>query len=256
LTLCEGANDIDHEIFSDHLYDLDYLDDLHDINNFDDNKVIHRVELVQHDGDAMTNYASTSHTNKETNNELFTNTIPIIQQSNAPTAFTKVVKQTVIKQSNNGGNNSPEANLSMKDVLYSNNKINENGSGNVEKINLPPIPSQPASDVQGNIKNIIHTTVTKTTSGNPSNELNESFNRINNLDALSTMSSANSNYNDGIAGSSSSQSNSMEENSKTKTISTIENIIDGSGFDNSKRIFRTPGGSFRRMKTTIINNMI
>lgn len=252
MTLCEADNDIDHEILSDHLYDLDHLDDLHDINNFDDNKVIHRVELVQHNGNAMTNYASTSHTNEKTNNELYTNTMPIIQQSNVPTAFTKVVEQTVIQQSNNDGNNSPEANLSMKDVLYRNKKMNENGIGNGEKINLLPIPSQPASDIQGNMKNIIHTTVTKTTSGSPSNELNDSFNKINNLDALSTMSSANSNYNDGIAGSSSSQSNSMDENSKTKTISTIENIIDGSGFDNSKRLFRTPGNSFRRMKTTII----
>ncbi|XP_015370792.1 PREDICTED: uncharacterized protein DDB_G0287625-like [Diuraphis noxia] len=238
LTLCEGDNDIDHEIFSDHLYDLDHLDDLHDINNFDDDKVIHRVELVQHNGDAMNNFASTSHTNKDTNNKLFTNTIPINQKSDVPTAFTKVVKQTVIKQSNNDGNNSPETNdLSMEDILYSNNKLKENGIGNMNNIILPPIPSQPASDLQGNIKNIIHTTVTKTTtSGSPSSKLNESFNRINNLDALSTMSSANSNYNAGIAGSTSSQSNSLDENSNRKTISTIENIIDGDGMSTSNNI--------------------
>ncbi|XP_022178094.1 probable cyclin-dependent serine/threonine-protein kinase DDB_G0292550 [Myzus persicae] len=256
LTLCEG--DDGHE-FSDHLDHLDHLDDLHDINNFDDNNVIHSVELVQHNEDAMTKYATTSHANQETNKELFTNTIPIIQQSNVPTTFTKVVKETVIKQSNNDGNNSPKPDLSMTDLLYSNNKSKENGIGNAEHISLPPIPSQQASDLQGNIKNIIRTTVTKTTtSGSPSNELNGSFNIVNNLDALpsnhilSTMSSANSNYDDGTAGSSSSQSNSMDENSKIQTISTTENIIGGNGFGNSKRISRTPGGSFRHMKTTII----
>jgi len=111
LTVCEGNNDIDHDTFSDQLDDLDHLDDLHEINNFDDDNVIHRIELVQHNGDSMTNYASTSHSNKKTNNELFTNTIPITQQSNVPTTFTKVVKQTIIKKSNNDGNNSPETDL-------------------------------------------------------------------------------------------------------------------------------------------------
>jgi len=140
----------------------------------------------------------------------------------------------------------------MKNILYSNNKSKENGIGNVENISLLPIPTQPSSDQQGNIKKIIHTTVTKTTTNEiPSNELNESFNKINNLDALSTISSTNLNYNDGIASSSSSQSNSMDENSKTNTISTTENIIDESGFDNSKRISSTPGGSFKLMKTII-----
>ncbi|CAI6367296.1 unnamed protein product [Macrosiphum euphorbiae] len=258
LTLCEGVNDIDHEPFSDHLDHLDHLDDFHDINNFDDSNVIHRVELVQHNGDSMTKYATTAHTNQETNNELFPNTIPIIQQSNVPTTFTKVVKQTVIKKSNNDGNNSPKIDLSMKDI-YSNNKLKESVIGTVENNGLPSIPSQQASDLQSNIKNIIHTTVTKTTtSGSPSNELNESFNKIHNLNALpsnniiSTMSSENTKYNDRNAGSSSSQSNSMDENSKIKIISTTEDITNGNGFDNSKRISRKPGGSFRRTKTTIL----
>lgn len=262
MTLCEGDNDIDHEPFSDHVDNLDDLDNFHNINNFDDNNVMHTVELVQHNGDLMTKYA-TSHINQEKNNELFPNTIPIIQQSNVPTTFTKVVKQTVIKQSNNDGSNSPKTDLSMKDI-YSNNKLKENVIGNVENIGLLSTPSQQASDLQGNIKNVIHTTVTKTTtSGSPLNELNESYNRIHNLNILpsnniiSTMNSANTNYNDRISGSNSLQSNSMDENGKIKTISTTGDIIDENGFDNSKRIPRIPVGSFRRMKTTIIkqNNM-
>ncbi|XP_060850366.1 putative uncharacterized protein DDB_G0286901 [Rhopalosiphum padi] len=278
LTLCEGDSDIDHEPFSDQLDDhlddhLDHIDDLHDLVGplSTNDKVIHSVELVQHHGDTMTKYATTSHTNQEANNEIFTNTIPTIQQSNMPATFTKVIKKTIIKKSNNDGNNSPETDFSMND-MYSKNILKGNGIGNsmsksqtlsqmdnMENIDLSVMPSQQNSDLQGNIKNIIHTTVTKTTtSGSPSNELNESFSRKYSLDGLpsnhiiSTMSSKNSNNNDGTAGSGSLQTNSMEGNSKIKTISMTGDVIDGNGINTSKRISRTPAGSYRRTKTTII----
>ncbi|XP_029347035.1 uncharacterized protein DDB_G0283357 isoform X2 [Acyrthosiphon pisum] len=262
LTLCEGVNDIDHEPLSGHLEHLNHLEDFHDINHFDNTNVFHTVELVEYDGDSMTKYATTTHTNQETNNELFPNTIPIIQQSNVPTTFKKVVKQTqTVIKSNNDGNNTPKTDLSMTDI-YSNNKLKESVIGTVENIGLPSIPSQQASDVQSNIKNIIHTTVTKTTtSGSPSNELDESFNRILNLNALpsnniiSTVSSANTNYNDRSTGSSSLQSNSMEENSKIKTISTTEDITNGNGFLSSNNIvssMMTPLG-YNAVTTTTVD---
>lgn len=273
MTLCEGGSDIDHDPFPDHLDDhFDHLDDLHDMVGpiSDNDKVIHRVELVEHNGDMLTKYATTSHTNQETKNEIFPNTITTIQQPNVPASFTKVIKKTVIKQSNNDGNSSPETDLSMND-MYSINKLKENGISNsmsksqtlsqmdhVENIGLPPL--QKTSDLQGNIKNIIHTTVTKTTTsaGSPSNELNESFNRKHSLDGLSSnnviskMSSTKSNFNDGTAISGSLQSNSMEGGSNIKKISMTEDMIDGNGINKSQRISRTPVGSFRRTKTTII----
>jgi len=277
LTLCEGDSDIDHDPFPDHLDDhFDHLDDLHDMVGpiLDNDKVIHRVELVEHNGDILTKYATTSHTNQETKNEIFPNTITTIQQSNVPASFTKVIKKTVIKQSNNDGNSSPETDLSMND-MYSTNKLKENGISNnsmsksqtlsqmdhMKNIGLPPLPLQKTSDLQGNnIKNIIHTTVTKTTTsaGSPSNELNESFNRKHSLDGLSsnniisTTSSTKSNFNDGTAISGSLQSNSMEGGSNIKKISMTEDMIDGNGINKSQRISRTPVGSFRRTKTTII----
>ncbi|CAH1737531.1 unnamed protein product [Aphis gossypii] len=275
LTLCEGDSDIDHDSFPDNLDDhFDHLDDLHDMVGpiLDNDKVIHRVELVEHNGDILTKYATTSHTNQETKNEIFPNTITTIQQSNAPASFTKVIKKTIIKQSNNDGNSSPETDLSMND-MYSTNKLKENGISNsmsksqtlsqmdhVKNIGLPPLPLQKTSDLQGNIKNIIHTTVTKTTTsaGSPSNELNESFNRKHSLDGLSsnniisTTSSTKSNFNDGTVISGSLQSNSMEGGSNIKKISMTEDMINGNGINKSQRISRTPVGSIRRTKTTII----
>lgn len=276
MTHCEGDSDIDHDPFSDHLDDhFDHLNDLHDIVGpiSDNDKVIHRVELlVEHNGDMLTKYATTSHTNQETKNEIFPNTITTIQQPNVPASFTKGIKKTVIKQSNNDGNSSPETDLSMND-MYSINKLKENGISNsmsksqtlsqmdhVEDIGLPSLPLQKTSDLQGNIKNIIHTTVTKQTkiAGSPSNELNESFNRKHSLDGLSsnnmisTMSSKKSNFDDETAISGSLQSNSMEGDSNIKKISMTEDMIDGNGINKSQRISRKPVGSFRRTKTTII----
>lgn len=268
---CEGDhdNDIGHELqltepFSDHLDYLDHFDELNDVqlnnhgpmeqfqinalqsSNLGDpilnnnlNKVIQRVEVIHHDGDSVTKYETTSHTDHEESDELFDDPlISSLQSSTTPNAYTKIVKKTVFNR--NGGKNFLES-IQPVEITYSNNKLKEVEIDNsmskpqymsqidsMKNIEMSA-SSQQFTDLPDNLKNTVPTKVANiSASDGKSNDLNEPIERKYNVDLIPSnnikfsTSSSNSNFSGGITGS--LQSRPIEKDGNTNIISKTEII--------------------------------
>lgn len=219
--------------------------------NDKNNKVIHSVEVVNHDGKSITKYETTSHSN----HELFDDT-PSLQSYAIPgTKYTQVVKKTVIKRINNGRNNSNESNGSKGSIDNENYISRQNKSkeieignsvsksqtvsrqNNLENNSMPP---QHIPDVSNNSNHIRYTTVTKTTT-TTGNELIPSNNII---------STSSSNLND-LTTASLQPVTIIGEDNKIQTMSKSTQMHRN---DIPRQLMaqKPEEGSYRHVKTTII----
>jgi len=159
-------------------------------------KIISKIEVVRHDGDAITKYETTSHTD---GGELSLTSSG--QPSNGPGAYTKITKKTVIKQANGDENGFGESGGTTKTVGESASKSQTmtsilGGEDRRMAANGGGVPST-ADGLQNGMRTTITKTVTSESATNGQNGFaNGSTRLLNNIIGPTTSGSSSSNYDD------------------------------------------------------------
>jgi len=257
----------DHESLEQFLTGSLQSSDLGKTNPNGKNKIIHSVKVIHHDGDSITKYVTTSHTDPDADDDLFGGVLmPSRQPSNTPGAYTKIMKKTIIKQSNSDENSFKEPSSVTQNIYSKNNsKEIETGSSvsksqatsqidHMTNNSMPLTSTRPITSSPDNLQNGMRTTITKIiTSGNTANDLSGYANNLDSKSsnkAISTMSSSNSNHNDMVTDFSQIKPLGGDVKIQTTTTKTINGFTDG---DNQGEFRKRPeDGSFRRTTTTIV----